>query len=92
MSQTEDSIIYSTMPEYDVFVFGRVGGPLTCYLCNFGDMMEPNFEAEDTLEMTNHLRAHLNKGDMLPTGIFEEIVQQGRPRQVTERERRNYDL
>lgn len=73
MSHNENSIIYSTMPEYDVFVYGNVPGPLVCYLCNFGDMMEARFEAEYTLEMTNHLRAHLNKGDILPTEIFEEI-------------------
>jgi hypothetical protein len=68
-----DSIIYSTIPQYDVFVYGNVPGPLVCYLCNFGDMLDNRFEAERTLEMSDHLRAHLNKGDILPPGIFEEI-------------------
>jgi hypothetical protein len=69
----DDSIIYSTIPLYDVFVYGGSQKPLTCYLCNFGDMVEAKFEAESTLEMEGHLRAHLNKGDILPSEIFEEI-------------------
>lgn len=75
MSQPEDSLIYSTMPQYDVFVYGRPGSPLICYLCNFGDMMEARFEAESVEEMEGHLRAHLNKGDILPNDIFEQISQ-----------------
>jgi hypothetical protein len=67
------SIIYSTIPLYDVFVYGKPGEPLICYLCNFGDMMDVTFLAESIEEMIGHLRAHLNKGDILPTNIFEQI-------------------
>jgi hypothetical protein len=69
----EDSIIYSKMPQYDVFVYGRPGEPIICYLCSFGDIMDSVFKAESTLEMEGHLKAHLNKGDILPSNIFDEI-------------------
>lgn len=68
-----ESIIYSTMPLYDVFVYGKPGEPLVCYLCNFGDMIDTVFTAESAEEMRGHLRAHINKGDILPPEIFEQI-------------------
>lgn len=74
---SDDTIIYSTMPDYDVSVFGRPGRGYTCYLCQFGDMVDTVFIAESSTEMEGHLKAHLNVGHILPNDIFERIILDG---------------
>jgi hypothetical protein len=72
---SQENITYSTMPKYDVYVFGAPGKGFTCYLCKFGDMMEKAYLAESAEEMELHLKAHANVGDVLPHDIFDRMAQ-----------------
>jgi len=66
------TVIYSTIPDYDVSVYATSNG-LVCAMCNFGDYIEMAFQAESTQEMIDHLLAHERKGDILPQNLVETV-------------------
>lgn len=72
--ETEDLVIYSKMPEYDVYVMRNTQGKLGCYMCKFGDLIETVFHPESTQEMLDHIAAHDRAGDKVPLGILTQLV------------------
>jgi hypothetical protein len=69
-----ETTMYSQIPEFDLFLYGRPNKGYTCYLCPFGDMIDQAFTAESVEEMELHLKAHLNVGHKIPGDIFERIL------------------
>ena len=59
-------VYYSSIGKKDV---------LTCAMCYFGDELEPSYNAESTLEMLDHLKAHQKAGQTVPPETFDLILQ-----------------
>ena len=68
-------MIYSKIPEFDVYVHQTERGGVQCSLCSFGDMLQAYFHAESTQEMIDHLAAHRKKGDRMPDHITDLLLQ-----------------
>lgn len=68
-------MIYSKIPEFDVYVYRTERGGVQCSLCSFGDLLEAYFLAESTQEMIDHLAAHRRKGDRMPDHIEDLLLQ-----------------
>lgn len=60
------------MPEYDVSVH-QVSKGVACFMCSFGDTMDPAYTAESTKEMIDHLNAHEKVGDRIPVTIKDDL-------------------
>lgn len=67
-------MIYSRIPEHDVYVLRLSTGKLACSLCSFGDMLETVYHPESTQEMIDHLAAHERKGDRIPETITQQLL------------------
>lgn len=67
-------MIYSRIPEHDVYVLRMSTGKIACSLCSFGDMLEAIYYPESTQEMIDHLAAHERKGDRIPPTITQQLL------------------
>ena len=68
-------MIYCSMPQYDVSIVKTETKGLACYMCNFGDFIEPAYYAPSTEEMIGHLGAHERKGDIIPQDLKERLLE-----------------
>lgn len=67
-------MVYSTIPQYDVYILMSEKKGLTCLMCSFGDFLEHHVFCESTEEMVGHLDAHRRVGDRMPEDIREKLL------------------